>query len=184
MPRRALPGKQRGLTMIELMVTVVILLVGLMGLAGLQSRLQQSEMESYQRAQALILLNDMASRIMANRLNAGDYPTTSPLGSGGNCPAAGSTRQSVDYNEWCLALQGAAEAIGGSSVGTLIGGRGCVEDLGANTYMVTVAWQGLIPLEPPPASVSCGINAFNDAGSCAQDRCRRAVTTIVRIAEL
>ncbi len=50
MPRHALPGKQRGLTMIELMVTVVILLVGLMGLAGLQSRLQQSEMESYQRA--------------------------------------------------------------------------------------------------------------------------------------
>ncbi|WP_304641603.1 type IV pilus modification PilV family protein [Pseudomonas sp.] len=175
---------QRGLTLIELMVTVVILLVGLLGLAGMQSRLQQSEVESYQRAQALLLLNDMSNRIMANRANAVDYVTTSATGAGNTCPAAGNTRRSQDMAEWCAALQGAAEVIDGNRVGALIGGRGCIEQLQGDTYMVTVAWQGLLPLTPPPASVSCGANAFNDTGACSDDRCRRAVTTIVRIASL
>ncbi|MEJ6654971.1 MAG: prepilin-type N-terminal cleavage/methylation domain-containing protein [Pseudomonas sp.] len=175
--------RQQGLTLIELMVTVLILLVGLLGLAGLQSRLQQSEIESYQRVQALILLNDMSSRIMANRYDADSYVTSSPLGAN-TCPPAGSTRSSKDVNQWCLALKGAAEKIGGTDVGTLIGGRGCVESVSANTFMVSVAWQGLIPLDPPPASVSCGANTYNDTGACSNDRCRRAVTTLVRIAEL
>ncbi|MDP3678960.1 MAG: prepilin-type N-terminal cleavage/methylation domain-containing protein, partial [Methylotenera sp.] len=54
---------QRGALLLEVLVTIVILAIGLLGLAGLQAKLQSSEMESYQRAQALILLNDMASRI-------------------------------------------------------------------------------------------------------------------------
>jgi len=175
--------RQSGLTMIELLVTVVILLVGLLGLAGLQSRLQQSEVESYQRAQALILLNDMSNRIMANRNAAADYVTTA-VGAGAACPAAGSTRSSQDINAWCQALRGAAETIGTSEVGAMIGGRGCVEDLGSDTYMVTVAWQGIIPLQAPPASVSCGQNAYNDTAACANDLCRRTVTTLVRIGNL
>ena len=175
--------RQSGLTMIELLVTVVILLVGLLGLAGLQSRLQQSEVESYQRAQALILLNDMSNRIMANRNAAADYVTTA-VGAGAACPAAGSTRSSQDINAWCQALRGAAETIGTSEVGAMIGGRGCVEDLGSNTYMVTVAWQGIIPLQAPTASVSCGQNTYNDTAACANDLCRRTVTTLVRIGNL
>lgn len=178
----ALRTHQRGLTLIELMVTVLILLVGLLGLAGLQSRLQQAEVESYQRAQALVLLNDMSSRIMANRYEASSYAISS-LGASA-CPSAGSTRSSIDLNQWCQALKGAAEKIGGTEVGTLIGGQGCVESVSANTVMVTVAWQGLLPLDPPPASVSCGANAYNDSGACSNDRCRRVVTTMVRIAEL
>jgi type IV pilus assembly protein PilV len=61
---------QRGTTLLEVLVTLVILAIGLLGLAGLQTRLQVSEMEAYQRSQALILLNDMASRIASNRANA------------------------------------------------------------------------------------------------------------------
>jgi hypothetical protein len=45
-------------------------LLGLFGLLGLQSRVQVTEMETYQRTQALVLLNDMASRLATNR-NAG-----------------------------------------------------------------------------------------------------------------
>ena len=60
--------RQSGLSMIEVLVTLIILLVGLLGLAGLMMQSQRSEMESYQRVQALILLQDMAGRINANRL--------------------------------------------------------------------------------------------------------------------
>lgn len=59
--------------MIEVLVTLIILLVGLLGLAGLMVQSQRSEMESYQRVQALILLQDMAGRISANRMAASCY---------------------------------------------------------------------------------------------------------------
>lgn len=174
---------QRGATMIEVLVTMVILVFGLLGLAGLQARLQVSEMESYQRAQALILLEDMANRIATNRSAAAGYVTASPLGAGVTCPTDTSTVQKVDAKEWCEALQGAAETTGVSKVGAMIGARGCVESVIANEYLVTVAWQGLASISAPPDSVTCGQNAY-DGGACTNDRCRRAITTVVRIGTL
>lgn len=175
---------QRGTTMIEVLVTIVILTLGLLGMAGLQARLQVSEMESYQRAQALILLEDMANRIKTNRSAAAAYVTSSPLGAGMTCPVyLTPTVQQLDASEWCNALQGAAETTGGSKVGAMIGGRGCVESLVANEYLVTVAWQGMAALSAPPSTVTCGQGAY-DGGACTGDRCRRAITTVVRIGTL
>lgn len=182
-----LPGTQHGTSMLEVLVTIVILTIGLLGLAGLQSRLQASEMEAYQRAQALILLNDMASRIATNRANADSYVTGAgnPLGAGMTCPASTMKQHEVDAGEWCNALQGAAEASGGSKVGAMLGGRGCVENLGGGTYRVTVAWQGLTPLDAPADGLACGKDSYDTAATpCTADRCRRVLTTIVRIAKL
>lgn len=176
--------------MIEVLVTIVILTIGLLGLVGLQSRLQLSEMEAYQRAQALILLEDMASRVAANRTVASSYVTgtSTPLGSGTTCSTTTSTssQQQVDASEWCNALQGAAETSGTSKVGALVGGRGCIESLGNGEYLVTIAWQGNGPISAPPASVACGQGLYNGAtgSSCVNDLCRRTLTTIVRIATL
>ena len=178
---------QRGTSMIEVLVTIVILVIGLLGLAGLQARLQSSEMEAYQRAQALLLLNDMANRIATNRAVAVNYVTGtgSPLGEGMTCPTTTSTQQQTDSGEWCNALQGAGETASGSKVGAMVGGRGCVENIGGGAYLLTVAWQGLTPVSVP--AVACGQNSYNSsaAGStCTGDRCRRVVTTIVRVANL
>lgn len=176
--------------MIEVLVTIVILTFGLLGLVGLQTKLQVSEMEAYQRAQALILLEDMSHRIASNRNSAADYVTGAgnPLGANMICPTTTATRQQSDAGEWCNALQGAAETAGagGSRIGAMIGGRGCVESLGSSEYMVTVAWQGMGPLSAPPASVACGKDLYDGAAgsACANDLCRRAITTIVRIATL
>jgi type IV pilus assembly protein PilV len=78
----AITSAQRGTSMIEVLVTIVILTFGLLGLVGLQTKLQVSEMEAYQRAQALILLEDMANRIASNRNFAATYVTgaNAPLG--------------------------------------------------------------------------------------------------------
>lgn len=181
---------QRGTSLIEVLVTVVILTFGLLGLVGLQSRLQLAEMESYQRAQAMILLEDMANRITSNRSYAVNYVTADPIdhaiGTGTACTAPEGTRQEIDKGEWCSALLGAAEKTGSSNVGTLIGGRGCVEKLDATNYMITVAWQGLGPISAPPASVACGRDKYNGAAgsSCTGELCRRVVTTIVNVASL
>ena len=63
---------ERGITLVEVLVTLVILAIGLLGLVGLQARVQILQIESYQRAQALMLLNDMTGRITNNRNNAAD----------------------------------------------------------------------------------------------------------------
>lgn len=55
--------RQDGITMIEVLVTIVILAFGLLGLAGLQSKLNLGMVESYQRGQAVVLLTDMAERM-------------------------------------------------------------------------------------------------------------------------
>jgi type IV pilus assembly protein PilV len=176
---------QRGASLIEVLVTVAVMAVGLVGLTGLQARLQVAEFDSYQRSQALLLANDLASRIALNRNLAADY-----LRSGtnaivaGSCPATGSTRTAVDLSEWCSLLEGAAEVRGTSKVGAVIGGRGCVESTD-DGYMVTVAWQGMVPLSAPPEGVACGAGSYDSAGAgCTNDRCRRVVTTLVRVAAL
>ena len=184
-PSNAQQKLQQGALMLEVLVTLVILAIGLLGLAGLQARLQASEMESYQRAQALLLLNDMANRIRSNQIVADSYITAQPLGAGDDCPAEVATQQQRDAGEWCLALQGAAEKSSGNDVGAMVGGRGCVESVGSNQYMVTVAWQGLTPISAPPESVSCGAGLYDSAESnCNGDLCRRVITTIIRVATL
>ena len=178
----------QGTTLLEVLITIVILTFGLLALAKLQGRLQLSEMEAYQRAQALILLNDMASRIANNRHQASNYVTgtNNPLGTGMTCPTTVATRQQSDFNEWCNALQGAGEMSGSSKLGAMIGARGCIESLGSSEYLITVTWQGLAPISAPPSSVACAKDLY-DGGTgtaCVNDLCRRAVTTIVRIATL
>ena len=181
--------RQRGVSMIEVLVTIIILSFGLLGLVGLQSRLQLSELEAYQRSQALILLDDMANRIMNNRNSSTSYVTGSdaPLGFGISCTYDGtSSRQAQDSCEWSNALQGAAEMSGTNKVGAVVGGRGCIENLGSGEYLITVAWQGIGPVSAPPDSVACGQNNYNGASDsrCINDLCRRTVSTIVRIANL
>lgn len=187
---------QGGVTLVEVLVTMVILAIGLLGLVGLQARLQILQLEAYQRAQALMLLKDMSGRIANNRNNAAAYVTGPasglevPLGVGMTCPAATppATRQASDAREWCLALQGASETIGAAStrVGAMVGGRGCIQPVGPGVYMVTVAWQGLAPISAPPGSVACGLGAFDGGtgSACVTDLCRRAVTTLVIIPNL
>ena len=171
--------------MLEVLISIAILSIGLLGLAGLQSRLQVSEMEAYQRAQALILLDDMVSRITLNRKNAISYVTgvATPVGVGMNCPTVTGSIVNNDAKEWCESLQGASETQGTDKVGAFIGGRGCIEDLGSNQYRVTVAWQGLAPVSAPPANIACGEDLY-DGGVCTNDLCRRVLTATVGIADL
>ena len=184
MVTRRPPVAQRGATLIEVLVSMVIIAFGLLGMAGLQVRMQVSELESYQRSQALLLLNDMANRIASNRNNAVSYVTgTSAVGTGMSCPTSTSSPAAIDAREWCLALQGASVTQGSANKGAMVGGRGCVQQLSANEYMVTVAWQGLTGMAAPPSSVACGAGEYNGS-QCTADKCRRAVTTLVRIAPL
>lgn len=180
----SLASEQRGSTMIEVLVSILIMTFGVLGLAGLQAKAQKSEMESYQRQQALILLEDMANRMAANKdltnTLAATYETSTPLGTGNTtwdattCTSL-STRQLIDSCEWSKTLQGSSETKGSANLGAMINARGCVTEIIANTeYRIDVVWQGLNPTVAPVSS--CGENAYDSEDT------RRAVSSTVRFA--
>ena len=186
----------RGISLIEVLVTIVILLVGLLGLAGLQGRALTSQMEAYQRSQALILLKDMAHRINANRTNAPAYVTTTRtpyayLGTDNaavtNCTVV-AIGQARDFCEWNNALLGAAEKQSGGNVGAMIGARGCVTQLSAggvgisSDYLIQVVWQGLNSTAASPG-LTCGQNLYPNATS-PNEALRRVVSLPISIANL
>ena len=170
-------ARQGGVSLIEVLVSVVIVVVGLLGLAGLQSHATIAEMEAFQRAQALVLLQDMIDRVNANRLTKTIF-TPTPVGTGNavqNCsPLVGIDR---DHCEWGNALLGVAETSSAGKVGAMIGARGCVDMVKATMpreYRVSVVWQGLSATKQP--STPCGAGQYGD------DRMRRAVTATVVVA--
>lgn len=182
------PRGAAGFSLIEVLVALVVVSLGLFGLTALQAKLQLSEIDSYQRAQALLLVQDMADRIATNRKNAAAYVTDSDteLGTSDtpatNC-AAETTPALRDRCEWSTALQGAAEKEGTTLTGAMVGARGCVDDIGNSSFLISVVWQGLTPLSAPPEGLTCGAGDYDggDNSPCQADLCRRAVSTIVRI---
>lgn len=65
----------RGLTLIEILVAVLVVSVGLLGLAGLQAGALQQNHTAYTRTQVSNLAADITDRMRANRerAEAGDY---------------------------------------------------------------------------------------------------------------
>ena len=178
--------RARGFTLLEVLITMIVLAIGMLGLANLQSKIHVTEVESYQRAHAVLLMQDMIDRINSNRTNASSYVSADVLGTGStvNCSAP-ATLADRDRCEWQSALLGASEKSGGSNVGAMIGARGCIElvqaaNAGAGVctpgiYRITVAWQGLYPTAPPNDSLACGKDAYGD------ENLRRVITTQVSI---
>ena len=80
------PSGEGGFTLLEVLISLLILVVGLLGMIGLQARTQIATFESYQRGQALILVHDMADRLSTNRGAAGCYVTATPAGTGATTP--------------------------------------------------------------------------------------------------
>ena len=187
-PSRSSPG----FSLIEVLVALVVLLVGLLSFASLLIRASKAEMESYQRVQALILMQDITDRIHTNRKVASCYVTPNPAGgsdyvgsgySGTPACTAGSaeqqTRAVADLTDWNSQLQGAAEDKSGAKVGAMIGARGCVAyDSVAKQYIISVVWQGLSDTAAPAAGLNCGNGLY---GSSAK---RRVVSTVLSIADL
>ncbi len=121
--------RQQGATLIEVLIAMVVLAIGLLGLAGLQSTSIQSNQGSYYRSQATVLANDMADRMRANRTAAlaGGYAiATAPRSSSSNTVSG--TRAEKDKAEWLNAL---AE--------TLPLGTGKIT-LNNNIFLIEVIW--------------------------------------------
>jgi len=178
--------RQRGVSLIEVLVTLVILAFGLLGVAGLQAKMSLAEMESYQRSQALLALTEMTERMNANAAQAANYIIAGTLGTGtppANCnPLSGPAR---DLCEWNISLQGASERNSAAGkIGGSLGAVGCITQLQAinpalgvctaGIYQVSVAWQGMNPTKAP--TLACGLGTFG-----AKEEYRRVIAATVTV---
>lgn len=64
---------QKGVGLVEILVTVLITVIGLVGLASMQLRSVRANQEANQKAQGIWVVSDMANRIRAN--SQGNYIT-------------------------------------------------------------------------------------------------------------
>jgi type IV pilus assembly protein PilV len=120
-----LAAKSLGFTLVEVLVAIVVLSLGLLGLAALQFSGLRAGQSSMYGAQAAQLATDMADRLRANAGQARDCSLSLTAAT----PTSPATACERDLVEWRNRLR------------ALPGGTGGVEvDLGANLVTVTVQW--------------------------------------------
>ena len=176
-----------GSSLIEVLVTLVILAIGLLGVAGLQAKISLAESESYQRSQAVLILADITERMSANRFQAANYVVSGTVGTGDNLPAncSGLTPgPAQDLCQWSNALKGAGEQKAGTNVGGMMNAVGCITQVQApnpalgvctaGVYQVSVAWQGVNPTAAP--ALVCGQGLYGSNGAF-----RRVITAQVTV---
>ena len=112
--------------MIEALVAILILAIGLLGLAFLQAQGLKFNTSAYARTQASILASDIIDRMRINGAQAGTYATTSATGT---CDPTATTVQN-DVTCWNALL-----------ASNLPGGNGTIANLGGNAYSITVSWR-------------------------------------------
>ncbi|MCS6944632.1 MAG: type IV pilus modification protein PilV [Sutterellaceae bacterium] len=107
---------QCGLSMIEVLVAIVILSVGLLGVAGLQAASLRASHSAFYRAQAAQFAADMAERMRANLGQAANYE----LHLGASGPAAGCTGVcAADVLDWLTRLRTLPAGAGSIAVDTV-----------------------------------------------------------------
>ena len=129
---------QKGFTLIEMLITVIILSVGILGVAALQTLGVRYTQNSYMLSIATQQAEDMAERIRANPIemfdltSGGYYNNISGVFSGTKPDCLSSTctseeRAQADHAEWA-----------GTNTG-LFGSTGTVQRIG-NIFQITVNW--------------------------------------------
>lgn len=169
--------RQLGATLLEVLITLVISAFGLLGLAGFVSRATTLSMDSVQRARALTLANDMASRMRSNKTNSDTYWTAATHGASvATCGGLVGTA-TRDLCEWSNLLAGAQDAQSGGN-SAFLGFRGCIlrTEQSPKTYVITVAWGSVASGKAP--SDTCAKDVFGS------DEYRKVVRVQVRIAQL
>ena len=151
--------REAGFSIIEVLVALLVLAIGLLGLAALQAQGLRFNHDAYVRSQATNLAYDIVDRMRVNRANVANYTVPDPAL--GCDPTVASVN--MDLTCWYESL-----------AATLPGGDGLITaNATANFYDVTVRWIDRTPrdfggtVQIPSTAGQCGSipGRFWDAGN-------------------
>lgn len=118
---------QAGFSMVEVLVSILILSFGLLGLAALQAVAMKNSHSAYYRNQATIVAHEIIDRMRANpgvaNANLANYQIAINA-----APPAGAAIATVDLNQWKTHIQAALPQANGGV--TVVG----------NKITVTIQW--------------------------------------------
>lgn len=161
------------MTLVEILVTIFVTGVGLLGVANLQVVAKRVNYEALQRTTAAALVQDIAERMRANPSNLAAYVTddVTALTGTSDCAASDdgcSTAELAvsDLERWRRKLVGEdqVDAKTGDETGGLVSPTGCVIEADSGVYWVVVAWRGMNAVAAPDRSVSASDPMRNTCG--------------------
>ena len=163
MEDRHLLNSQRGATLMEVLVAVVVLSVGLLGVAGLQTTGINAGNGAFYKTQASVLAADMADRIRANP-QAQDAYTPFDTGSSAipgdpGCLSTGCSPAELaqyDLHQWSQYFVGD----GGSGQPVLPDARGVISRGINDEFIVSVLWRerALVKEEENRQTIQCSVS--------------------------
>lgn len=135
---------QAAFTLIEVMVTVLILSIGILGAAGMQAVSVRESQNTYFRTQADMLVSDIVDRMRANRTDARDEGTSAYTEAGADTDCSteceASDMAAEDVFEWRASITGSSLP---AAQGTIVRDSVVVDASGFTVgaiYIVTVMW--------------------------------------------
>ena len=141
---QAMPSKQAGFSLLEVMIAALVISIGMLGIAGLQLVGMKGSHQSFMRHQATFLVQDIVERIRANPSQIALYNNfdTDTAGSF-SCPAAKdcnstvcSAQEMVNYDRSSIAC-GLNQRLLNGNVKINCNQPGCAQ----NDIQVQVSWQ-------------------------------------------
>ena len=123
------PRRQRGLSLIEVLIAMLILAIGLLGIAAMQAITLRNSQSAFDRTQAVVLSYAMLDRMRANAAaaRAGSYNLAETC----TAPTGTTTLIVNDHRQWIQELRG---TMGDAT--TTCGTITCV----ASVCSITVKW--------------------------------------------
>lgn len=129
---------QRGFSLLEVLVALILLSVGLLGLAGLQVTSLRHNVDSLTRSQATLAADAILERVRANKANALDYATefADGVATSGD-EASHSALATTDLAAWKSQL---ADTLPGGQGQIGVAGDSCSGRIANCRVTVTIRW--------------------------------------------
>jgi type IV pilus assembly protein PilV len=183
---------QSGFSLLELLVSLVIFSIGLLGIAGLQVVSKQSNYESQQRTIASQVAYALLEDMRTNGPGISIYRSVADLGGGtltglpvANCrdpntPCSAAQKAVHDLWHWEQVIDGAQEMGVEGASGGVVSPTICINGPAggvAGVYAVSVAWRGSAQMSNPDMS-QCGAQSGKYGAGDAYRRVLQVATFI------